>query len=130
MLLSNPDLHITCYDLGEHKYTVPCFNKLREFFGNRLELILGDSTKTLPLACGKYQLIHIDGGHSTEVATNDIEQSYNLSNKGTILIMDDYDFPNLHELWNNYIQKYNLANLDICLYNSPHHDAKYIMNYL
>ncbi len=130
MLLSNPELHITCYDLGEHSYTIPCYNKLKEFFGNRLELILGDSTKTLPLACGKYQLIHIDGGHSTEVATNDIEQSYRLSNKGTILIMDDYDFPNLHELWNNYIQKYKLVNLDICIYNSPHHNARYIMSYL
>lgn len=129
MLLSNPRLYLTCYDLGEHSYTVPCFNKLREFFGDRLQLILGDSTKTLPLASGKYQLIHIDGGHSTEVATSDIEQSYRLSTEGTILIMDDYDFPNLHKLWDHYIQKYNLANLNISVYDSPHHDARYIVTY-
>ena len=40
--------------------------------------------------------------------------------------MDDYNFPNLHSLWDNYIIKYNLKNLHINVYNSPHHDIKYI----
>ena len=42
-----------------------------------------------------YDLIHIDGGHSTEVADNDIINSYRLSKQGTILIMDDYNFSRL-----------------------------------
>jgi len=40
--------------------------------------------------------------------------------------MDDYDFGNLHYLWNNYIVKYNLKSLDINIYDSPHHDIKYV----
>jgi len=44
--------------------------------------------------------------------------------------MDDYDFPNLHNLWDNlwdnYIIKYNLKNLHISVYNSPHHNIKYV----
>ena len=126
MLLSNPNINITCFDLGEHKYTMSCYNKMKETFGNRINIIIGDSTKTLPNINDKYELIHIDGGHSTEVANSDIVNSYRLSNEGTILIMNDYDFSNLQNLWDNYIIKYNLKKLDIHVYNSPHQDIKYI----
>ena len=127
MLLSNPIMKITCFDLGEHKYTSPCYEQLKKTFGDRINIIIGDSTKTLQLENNIYDLIHIDGGHSTEVAESDIINSYRLSNKGTILIMDDYDFSNLHELWDNYIFKYNLKALDINVYNSQHHDIRYVL---
>lgn len=125
MLLSNDTIKITCYDLGEHSYTRPCFEKLKETFGDRIHLVIGDSTKTLKDVNETYDIIHIDGGHSTEVAQSDIVQSYRLAKKGTILIMDDYNFENLHTLWDEYILKYDLKPLDITLYNSPHHDIKY-----
>ena len=126
MLLTNPNIHINCFDLGEHKYTIPCYEKLKETFGDRINITIGDSTKILQNVNDKYDLIHIDGGHSVEVATSDIINSLRLSKQGTILIMDDYDFPILNELWNMYINKYNLKPLNINLYNSPHHDVKYV----
>lgn len=126
MLLTNPYMNLTCFDLGEHSYTLPCFLKLKETFGNRINIILGDSTKTLANINEKYNLIHIDGGHSTEVAESDILNSYRLSTPGTILIMDDYDFPNLHILWDQSILKYKLHPLDILTYDSSHHDIKYV----
>ena len=118
---------MTCFDLGEHKYTMPCYEKIKETFGKRLNIIIGDSTKTLQNISDTYDLIHIDGGHSTEVANSDIIHSYRLSKKGTILIMDDYDSPTLHKLWDSYIIKYNLKTLDINLYNSSYHDIKYVL---
>jgi predicted O-methyltransferase YrrM len=124
MLLTNPNICISCFDLGEHKYTMPCYEKLKETFGDRINITIGDSTKTLHNVNDNYDLIHIDGGHSTEVANSDIINSYRLSKQGTILIMDDYDFGNLHTLWDSYIIKYNLKNLHINVYNSPHHDIK------
>ena len=127
MLLTNPNMYITCFDLGEHKYTIPCYEKLKETFGERINIIIGDSTKTLQNITNNYDLIHIDGGHSTEVANSDIIHSYRLSKQGTILIMDDYDFPNLHELWDMCIVKYNLKPLNTTVYNSPHHDVKYVL---
>jgi predicted O-methyltransferase YrrM len=127
MLLTNPNMHITCFDLGEHAYTLPCYEKIKETFGDRIDIIIGDSTKTLQNVNDVYDLIHIDGGHSTEVAISDITNSYRISKKGTILIMDDYDFPNLHELWDGYIDKYNLKPLNINLYDSPHHDIKCVI---
>ena len=126
MLLSNSKMNITCFDLGEHTYTLPCYEKLKETFGDRIKIIIGDSTKTIINMHDKYDLIHIDGGHSTEVANSDIINSYRLSKPGTILIMDDYDFHNLHALWDSYIIKYNLKPLNINIYNSPHHDIKYV----
>jgi len=126
MLISNPYIQISCFDLGEHKYTIPCYEKLKETFGDRINITLGDSIKTLQDVNNIYDLIHIDGGHSIEVANRDIINSYRLSKQGTILIMDDYDFPNLHNIWDSYIVKYNLKKLDINVYNSPHHDIKYV----
>jgi predicted O-methyltransferase YrrM len=124
MLLTNSNMHITCFDLGEHMYTVPCYEKLKETFGERINLIIGDSTKTLQTQNGAFDLIHIDGGHSIEVAGSDIEHSHRLSKTGTILIMDDYDFHNLHGLWDSYVKLYNLKPLNINVYTSPHHDIK------
>jgi predicted O-methyltransferase YrrM/enamine deaminase RidA (YjgF/YER057c/UK114 family) len=126
MLISNPNICISCFDLGEHKYTIPCYEKLKETFGDRINITIGDSTKTLQNVNNTYDLIHIDGGHATEVAESDIINSYRLSKQGTILIMDDYDFSNLHNIWDIYIIKYNLKKLHINVYNSPHHDIKYV----
>ena len=126
MLISNPKLHITCFDLGEHSYVLPCFEQLKKTFGDRVELILGDSTKTLLTQMGEYDLIHIDGGHSIEVASSDVINSYRMSRHGTILIMDDYDFPNLHEMWDKFVTLYDLKRLNILAYDTIHHDAKFV----
>lgn len=127
MLFSNPNINITCFDLGEHKYTLLCYQKLKETFGDRLNIIIGDSMETLPKHNATYDLIHIDGGHGNIVANSDIVNSYRLSKQGTVLIMDDYDFLNLHKIWDFYIFLYNLQPLNINIYNSPHHDIKTVV---
>ena len=112
--------------MGEHKYTLPCYEKIKETFGERINIIIGDSTTTLPNISDstKFDLIHIDGGNTTEIANSDIINSYRLSKQGTLLIMDDYDFYNLHHLWNSYIVKYNLKKLNIGLYITHYHNIQ------
>ena len=128
MLLSNPLMKITCVDLGEHGYSLPCYYKLKETFGDRINIIFGNSAKVLQnMNECNYDLIHIDGGHSTGIAASDIVNSCRLSKQGTIIIMDDYDFHNLHQLWDEFINIFDLRPLNINLYNSPHHDIKYII---
>jgi predicted O-methyltransferase YrrM len=127
MLISNPYIKLSCFDLGEHKYAYKCYEKIKETYGDRINIIFGDSTQTLQNVNDCFDIIHIDGGHSTDIATSDIINSYRLSKKGSILIMDDYDFNNLHTLWDYYINKFNFKNLDIFLYNTPHHDIKYVI---
>lgn len=126
MLISNPYIKLKCYDIGEHPYTRPCFQKIKETFGDRIDIVYGDSTKTLQHDNNLYDLIHIDGGHSTQVAESDIKNAYRLSAPGTILIMDDYDFPNLHTLWDIYVKKYNLQKVHVYTYDSSHHDIKFV----
>jgi predicted O-methyltransferase YrrM len=126
MLISNPNLKITCFDLGLHKYTKPCYDKIKETFGDRINLILGDSKKTLPTINNHFELIHIDGGHSTDVAESDIINSYRLSKQGTILIMDDYDFSNLRILWDKYIDQYDLKLVNVSIFDTKQQDIKYV----
>lgn len=127
MLISNQKLKITCFDLGDHSYTLPCYMKLKEIFGERINIIIGDSNQTLLNIHEKFDLIHIDGGHETEIAENDIINSYKLCKNGTILIFDDYDFDNLKPLWDSYVNKYNLQPFNKYIYNSPHHDIKIVI---
>jgi hypothetical protein len=127
MLLSNPTIHITCFDLGEHKYTLPCYEKLKETFNNRITIVIGDSRFSLLTINETYDVIHIDGGHSNNVAMSDIIHSYRLSKHGSLLIMDDYDFDNLHKLWDHYIKLYKLHPIHITSYPTPHHDIKYVL---
>lgn len=126
MLISNPHIIVHCIDLGIHSYTIPCYEKIKEVFGDRIQIALGDSRFILPMIHNKYDLIHIDGGHETEVAESDIVNAYRLSKNKTIIIMDDYDFGNLHALWDNYVNLYGLKNLDINIYDSPQHSIKYV----
>ncbi len=124
MLISNPSLKITCYDLGNHSYTIPCFQKIKETFGDRINLIIGDSRETLLNDVEKYDLIHIDGGHELEVAESDIKQSHRLSRIGSVLIFDDYDLEHLKHLWDFYINMYNLKEPDLLIYKNNNHDIK------
>lgn len=126
MLMSNPNITITCFDLCEHSYTLPCFKKIKETFGDRINIVFGNSIKTVSDEIKLFDVIHIDGGHSTEVARCDIINALRLSKKGTIIIMDDYDFGNLHELWNEYVESYDLQKMTINVYDSIHHDLRYV----
>lgn len=126
ILLSNPDLKLTCMDIAEHKYTMPCYNALKEMFGERINFIKGDTLKTLPDITETFDLIHIDGGHSDELVINDIEHSYRVAHNQTILLMDDYEFPNIQELWNKYINEYNLTGVSSIFFPTTNHDARIV----
>ena len=109
MLFSNDTINITCVDICEHKYTQLCYNKIKEVFGDRINLINGSSTIILPNLLGKtYNLIHIDGCHLVNIAEQDIINSLKMCKSGTILIMDDTERDDLSNLWKIYVNKYNL----------------------
>ena len=117
---------ITCFDLGEHSYTQPCYKKIKETFGDRINLIVGDSNITIPKYNKIYDFIHIDGGHSSDVANIDILNCLLLSKPKTIIIMDDYNFPNLKLIWNKYVKTFHLKALVTILYHCPYHDIRYV----
>lgn len=108
-LTVNPELHYTAIDIGRHAYTVPCFEFLKEKFGDRIDLIIGDSRIFLPtLFHQKPQLKDkidgwiIDGDHTTEGASADIENVLSLSKNGDRLLFDDTDMTHLDWLLKYY----------------------------
>lgn len=126
MLIANPNLKITCVDICEHTYTIKCFNELKKTFGDRINLVIGDSSKTLPYLNNTFDLIHIDGCHSVSIAEHDIINSMRMCKQGTIVIMDDYEFEHIKYIWDIYVKICKLSALNLILYNTEYHDIKYL----
>ena len=93
MLLANPAARFTFFDLCFHKYSVPCFEYLKALTLYS-QLNIGDSRHTLPRYIAewpdkKFDLIHIDGGHTLEIFRNDLEAARILSTPRTMVVLDD-----------------------------------------
>jgi len=124
LLSSHPSVKITCVDINCHPYTIPCFNIIKELFPDRIELLLGSSVDVLPKLTKKYDLIHIDGCHLTEIAEIDIKNSLSLINNNGTIIMDDIDFKDLNVIWNKYVNNYNLIDVDFEIHQCVFHSVK------
>lgn len=111
ILLSNPNIQLTCVDICSHKYTIPCFNFLKQRFGIRINLIQGSSVDVLEKLVNdnlKYDLIHIDGCHDVAIAEKDIDNSVKLSKKDTIIIFDDTNLSKLMKVWRKKCSQHNI----------------------
>jgi predicted O-methyltransferase YrrM len=108
-LLSNTHSKLVCFDYCTHKYTEKCYEYLRKEFGDRIELIKGDSNKTLTeyyyRNSKRFDLLHIDGGHDNIVANNDFFNCYKLAKEDSIIIWDDVWLQSLQILWNKYKER-------------------------
>jgi predicted O-methyltransferase YrrM len=84
---------VTSFDINEHSYVQPAHDYLeRRFPWIDFRLVLGDSVTTVPehQDDNLYDLAFIDGGHSQEVAVNDIANLRRLTLPGAYVVMDDY----------------------------------------
>lgn len=105
MLENNPNASYLVFDLNSHRYTEPCLNYIRsQFPKTKIISIFGDSRKTVseyilnnPSQIHKYDLIHIDGGHDTEIVTSDFNSCKLLSANSGVTIFDDYNYPNIRK---------------------------------
>lgn len=104
MLIANPSCKIQCFDIGWHPYTQPCFEYLRSCFPERIEIVYGDSTKTVATfhqehPGTKFDLLHIDGGHDEDILVADLFNTRMLADRGEhIVIIDDDNIPHIHAL--------------------------------
>lgn len=121
-LENNKQCNVISFDIGNHDYVRVGKQYIDNKYPNRHELIISDSTISVPLYTNinkesKMDLIFIDGGHDYETALNDLINCRNLSHKDTILIMDDTIINNNANIadWNigptqawNKLKSYNL----------------------
>ena len=89
--LNNSNANIISFDLGFHNYVQYGKKFIDYFYPNKHTLILGDSTKTIPIYKSdiKFDLIFIDGGHDYKIAKEDLENCKRFAHSKSIVIMDD-----------------------------------------
>jgi mannosyltransferase OCH1-like enzyme len=127
-LISNPYSKIQLFDIGEHKYSKSCFEYLNKEFPNRLNIIWGDSTKTLEdfKTHIKYDFIHIDGGHTRYIAETDFYNCKELSDNDTLVLIDDTQSEPLLSLFEDFIFNKFVKNEKLEYYTQNHLLLKFI----
>lgn len=93
-LSTNPNIHLTSFDIGIHDYMKIGKEYIDATYPNRHTLIVGDSTINVPKYIKenvnkKFDLIFIDGGHEYGVAKADVKNCKLLAHKDSIVIIDD-----------------------------------------
>lgn len=118
---SNTPLNFTIFDIGHHSYTKPSYEYIKTKFSFvNFEYVEGDSTSTMPKWINnhselmyKYDVIHVDGGHSENCISNDMKNADLLLKKDGIMIIDDTNDDTINKYVNLYIStgNYNEINL-------------------
>lgn len=127
-LNSNTNINITCIDIGINKCTIPCYNKIKEFYGDRINLLIGNSIEVLPTINNKFDLIHIDSSHDINNLREDIINCYYLSKNKCTLIMDNYDIPCLNQTWNELSEIFKFEDIDD-IFKNKYQDIKRVNKY-
>ena len=104
-LFADPRVHITCVDIGFHRYTYACYEKMRETFGDRICFFLGDSTHVLPkMPARKYHMFHVDSSHSLEHLESDLFHVCRWMQDDSILVMNDTHDPVVKGVFEKYVK--------------------------
>lgn len=121
MKMSSIEFDLTCIDINDHDYVVPCFEQIRHDYP-KIEIMLEPSHVALQTLINNgctFDIIHIDGDHSLKGAKRDLELCLKLSHKNTIIIFDDTNLKHLSDLCQSFIQNgfitpYRLSNFIEC----------------
>jgi len=107
---SSQDSTLHDFDICTHPYVADAKKIISEAFPGRFELICGDSATTVPTYVGdKFDVVHVDGGHSYDRAYGDIMNMKKHSHASTRLVVDDCN-PNggsgdVEKAWNDVVSQ-------------------------
>ena len=110
-LMMNEKIKYYGIDIAKDEYMKSCSSFMKDKFGDRFNLFIGDSRtemKSIDKKINqKIDLIHIDGGHSYELADIDLSNSINISKKlnTKFILLDDTDDARVRTAANKYIIK-------------------------
>ena len=120
MLLSNPDLKITCIDISD-EFTLPAITVLNKYFNNSITFIHSDSLSALNAMEDKFDYFHIDGHHDNDYINNEFLLITKMNNRldNVLKVMFD-DQECLPHVQNDIVRKYNVINKIIpnCKWNN------------
>ncbi len=113
VLSSNSITRILAIDIEEHIYSKDCSSILEKAYPERFNVMWGDSRILLwsldSKLISEIDLVHIDGGHSIDIFSNDLNWCIKNVSIGTTLFVDDAYNQHILELLleletNNYIK--------------------------
>jgi len=118
---NNAPLNFTIFDIGHHPYTKPSVEYIKSKFSYvNFEYIEGDSTITMPEWINnhkelmyKYDVVHVDGGHSEHCISNDMKNADLLVKKNGIVIVDDTNSDTINDYVNLYISNGNYIEINL-----------------
>lgn len=87
----NPQTKLVSFDIGTHAYVKDGKAYIDHTYPGRHELVIGDSTKTVPeyQSDHKFDVIFIDGGHEYPIAKADLENCKRFAHEQTLVLVDD-----------------------------------------
>jgi hypothetical protein len=125
MLLSNPELKITCVDINDN-FTLHAVTVLNNYFNNAITFIHSDSLIALKNMNEKFDFFHIDGSHAEDYITNEfflIKSLNNNPDKLRVLFDDQCCMMNLQ---NTIELNYNIITKIIpnCQWNNIYYEIQ------
>lgn len=126
MLLSNPNLKITCIDIDD-KYTLPSIKLLNKYFNNNITFIKKDSLEALNIINEKYDFFHIDGHHENNYIEKEFNKIIKLnSGEDNILRIVFDDQSCMTKLQNKIESEYKIINkiLPECKWNNVYYEIQ------
>jgi hypothetical protein len=124
-LVSNLNVKVYSFDLGEHDYVIPSAKYLNKHYPGRLQLYLGDSRDTLPNFFTKMNnsnknikcdIFFVDGGHIENIPQLDMFWAItmlNKTNKDARILVDDLHLKDVKDVWNNMIKGNLIKSVDV-----------------
>lgn len=127
-LIANDTSKIQLFDIGEYDYCRECYEYLDTQFPGRLSIVWGDSRETIPIFSThiKYDLIHIDGGHESNIVIRDILNCQKLASSDTVVIIDDTHMLQIYELVVTFIRNGFITHVQLPYYTIFHVGIKYL----
>ena len=122
-LLSNPEILMYSFEIGIYYYSRPMANVLQRLFPDRLWMVYGNSSATIPEFLARYpsvkcDVIIIDGDHEV-VYKNDFDNMRSLASRdGHLLIVDDtpasWSDHSLGRLWQDHVHNGTVHHIFSC----------------
>jgi hypothetical protein len=107
-----PGAEMRVFDLNNHSYSPPAFKYLAGKYPQLREMIVGDSTVTLPEymkqrpeEAGSYDIVHVDGGHQKDVVYSDVFYADILLKSGGVMILDDTNIDYIESMIDRLLQR-------------------------
>jgi hypothetical protein len=118
LLLSNPNLRITCID-NDASFSPKAVEYLNTHFGNRIDFHLGNSEDVLTNQdLGEFDCIHIDADHREDAVSREFAFTQKFASPEAYFVFDDYEA--LRNLIDGYILSGKLNHIETpwCLWTN------------